>query len=414
MIFKNLRKGKLMKLIKYFLIALFVTTSVQAQNVKITDFDIPVSSARKFLINGFYNWAQTDPNDSALNLSSSWQLDGAYTQFYTSPSYAWHLNLTGSLNQLTREDTTRYNYNLATDLSKYFSDSHGWFGNAEVSSNYARKREFGTDNRPTIEIFGGLGYGRQVNATSLAKAVRIDEDLRKGGITNKYMPKSTVLAIAQIVDRESEYRDKYKALYESKIIEDISTEVMNSGVTNNTSMSALGFMRIRDVLYGLNQFINDRTYGGDIRLGVSYQVLTRNKELTGAPAFLSLRGRYGYPIGLSHQISAFANAGTALDSAFGKLFTGNAGFAYSYNMTNRVSFNAGYTVTFNQLFDQTNINNVGVPFGTDKSGGDNTATAGFTFYIENYITLNLTGGYSTIYGTEQRWFSNASLGLIVF
>jgi len=227
LIFKNLRKGKLMKLIKYFLIALFVTTSVQAQNVKITDFDIPVSSARKFLINGFYNWAQTDPNDSALNLSSSWQLDGAYTQFYTSPSYAWHLNLTGSLNQLTREDTTRYNYNLATDLSKYFSDSHGWFGNAEVSSNYARKREFGTDNRPTIEIFGGLGYGRQVNATSLAKAVRIDEDLRKGGITNKYMPESTVLAIAQIVDRESEYRDKYKALYESKIIEDISTEVMN-------------------------------------------------------------------------------------------------------------------------------------------------------------------------------------------
>ncbi|MFZ1320963.1 MAG: hypothetical protein WAT71_05355 [Ignavibacteria bacterium] len=403
-----------MKLIKYILIALFVTTSLQAQNVKITDFDIPVSSARKFLINGFYNWAQTDPNDTILNLTSSWQLDGAYTQFYTSPSYAWHLNLVGSLNQLTREDTTRYNYNIATDLSKYFSDSKGWFGNSEVSSNFARKREFGTDNRPTIDIFAGLGYGRQVNATSLAKAVRIDEDLRKGGITNKYMPRATVLAIAQIVDRESEYRDKYKSLYESKIIEDISTEVMNSGVTNSTNMSALGFMRIRNVLYGLNQFINDRTYGGDIRLGVSYQVLTRNKELTGAPAFLSMRGRYGYPIGLNHQLSAFFTAGTALDSAFGSLFTGNAGFGYSYNMTNRISFNAGYVVTFNQIFDQNNISLVGVPFGTDKSGGDNTATAGFTFYIENYITLNLTGGYSTIYGTEQRWFSNASMGLIVF
>jgi len=403
-----------MKLIKYFLMALFLTSAVQAQNVKITDFDLPVSSARKFLIDGFYNWAQTTPEDTGQNkiLSSSWRLNGLYTQFYSSPSYAWNLNLNGALSQASRGDTTRYEYDLATDLSKYFSDSHGFFGNAELRSNYLRKREFGQDNRPTIEIFGGLGYGRQVNATSLAKAIRIDEDLRKGGITNKYMPKSTMLAIAQIVDREAEYRDKYKAIYESKIIEDITQEVLNSGVSNFNNMSALGFMRIRDVLYGNNQFINDRAWGGDVRLGVAYELLTRNELIKSPSPTLDLRGRYAYPIGINHQIRTFLNVRSPLDSNFAKLFTGNLGIFYSYNFTNRISFNAGYTASLNQIFS--GQDSLGIPIGTDKSGADHTVSAGFNFYIENYITLNLTGGYSRIYRTEDRFFTNASVGFIIF
>lgn len=403
-----------MKLIKYFLMVLFLTSAVQAQNVKITDFDLPVSSARKFLIDGFYNWAQTTPEDTSQskNLSSSWRLNGLYTQFYSSPSYAWNLNLNGALSQTARGDTTRYEYNLATDLSKYFTDSHGFFGNGELRSNYQRKREFGKDNRPTIEIFGGLGYGRQVNATSLAKAIRIDEDLRKGGITNKFMPKSTMLAIAQIIDREAEYRDKYKAIYESKIIEDITQEVLNSGVSNFNNMSALGFMRIRDVLYGNNQFINERAWGGDIRLGVAYELLTRNELIKSPSPTLDIRGRYAYPIGINHQIRTLLNVRSPLDSNFAKLFTGNLGIFYSYNFTNRISFNAGYTATLNQIFS--GLDTLGIPIGTDKSGADHTVSAGFNFYIENYITLNLTGGYTRIYRTEDRFFTNASIGFIIF
>ncbi|MBS1517176.1 MAG: hypothetical protein JSS91_03735 [Bacteroidetes bacterium] len=401
-----------MKLIKYFLIALLMTSSAFAQNVKITDFDLPVSTAKTFVLNGFYNWAQTTPDDTATakSLSSSWSLNGKYTQFYSSPSYAWNLSLNGALSQSSRGDTTRYEYDLASDVSKYFSDSHGFFGNAELRSNFLRKREFGKDNRPTIEIFGGVGYGRQVNATALAKAIRIDEDLKKGGITSKFMPKSTMLAIAQIIDREAEYKDKYKALYESKIIEDISAEVLNSGVSKYNSMTSLGFMRIRDVLYGVNQFINPRAYGGDVRLGVAYQLLTRNEAIKSPSPTLDIRGRYAYPIGIQHQISAFLNARTPIDSNFVKLFTGNAGINYSYNLTNRISFNAGYTATINQIFRNVG----GVAVGSDKSSVDHSLTAGFNFYIENYITFNLTGGYSKIFQTEDRFFTNASVGFIIF
>lgn len=40
-----------------------------------------------------------------------------------------------------------------------------------------------------------------------------------------------MLKIAQIIDREGEYKDKYKALYEARIIEDIQKEIENSGVS---------------------------------------------------------------------------------------------------------------------------------------------------------------------------------------
>jgi len=404
-----------MKLIKYILLFLLITSAAYSQNVKITDFDIPVSSARKFLINGFYNWAQTTPDDDSLpkNLSSSWRLDAAYTQFYSSPSYAWNLGLTGSLSEAARGDTTRYQYNLSADISKYFSKSKGFFGNAELRSSFLRKREFGKDNRPTIEIFGGLGYGRQVNATSLAKAIRIDEDLKKGGITSKFMPKSTMLEIAQIIDREDEYRDKYKALYEARIIEDISAAVLNSGVANFSSMSALGFMRIRDVLYGTNQFLNERSYGGDIRIGVAYELLTRNELIESPSPTLDIRGRYAYPVGINHQFSAFINARSPIDSNFFKLFTGNAGILYTYNLTNRISFNAGYGVTFNQLFSG-RTDSLGIPIGTDKSAADHNFSTGFNFYIENYITFNVNAGWTKIWSTEARYFTNASVGFIVF
>jgi|GEM_PF-1840123 len=414
-----------MNKLKYAILMLLISTSVYSQNVKITDFDLPVSSARKFTLNGFYNWGQTDPYDStaALSNSSSWNLGGQFTTFYSSPAYAWNVAVDGSLFQLNRGDTTRYRYNLAADMSKYFNNTHGFFANGEVNSSFYRQSEFGTSNadtvipgtpnRPTIEVFGGLGYGRRVNATSIAKAIRIDEDLKKAGINKKFMPKSTMLAIAKIIDRESEYRDKYKALYESKIIEDINKEIIASGVSNYTSMSALGFMRIRDVLYGTNQFLNERAWGGDIRVGVAYQLLTRNKLIDSPSPTMDIRGRYAYPIGLRHQILSFATIQTPMDSNYFKLFLGKAGVSYSFNLTNRISFIAAYTMTLNQIFNRTTTTASGIT-GTDKSAGNNSVLAGLNFYIENYVTLNISAGYNNLWRNEESFFTNASLGFIIF
>ena len=46
-----------MKLIKYLFFILVFASAGYAQNVKITDFKIPVSTAKQFLVGGNWNWA---------------------------------------------------------------------------------------------------------------------------------------------------------------------------------------------------------------------------------------------------------------------------------------------------------------------------------------------------------------------
>ncbi len=425
-----------MKNLKYILIMLFVTSVCYSQNVKITDFDITTSTAKQAFINGSWNWDQFDysnrPDSVELpkTISQIYRVGAFYNQFYSSPSYAWNLGLNGAIfgnNADSISLTPQYSYNLNADISKYFAKSTGFFVNGALNSTYLRFQEFlpfdSTENRPQIDVFAGLGYGRQVNATPLAKAISIDQELKKSGVTSKYLPKQTTLNISHIIDRESEYRARYKQIYKAKMIEDIQKEVDASGIAN-ASKSALSFYRIESVLFenfegSINYaFTNPRYYGGDIRLGVDYIALTRHELIKTPAPLMQARGRYGYPIGLDHQLFAQFQLGTPFDSTFGKLWTGIGEMDYWFNMTNRIRFNAQYIVNLNQFFTQTFV-----PSGTgftlqtnasDFSYANHTFNTGFMFYLENYITLQLGAGYIFTKNDNSHLTSNAALSFILF
>ncbi len=410
-----------MKLFKYIFLSLLISSSVYAQNVKITDFDIPVSSARQAILNGFYNWSQTDPLDTLTpkNVTSDFRLDAVYSQFYSSPAWAWNIGLTGAVFG-KRGDTTRYSYTLNADGSKYFSDSKGFFANGAFTSTYTRQREFDTENRPVVNLFAGVGYGRQVDATPLAKALRIEDELRKSRVITKYMPKSSMLNIARIIDKEDEYRDKYKQIYEAMIIKDIQNEISQSGVADAGLMNSLGYYRISSVLFdrysgGVNyNFTNPRFYGGDVRLGVSYQVLTRNEKIKSPNPALEVRGRYGYPIGLNHQLLFALNGRTFFDSTFAKVWEAEGTANYWYNLSNRIQFNAGYNLTLQRSFRQVLENGQYVTASDDFSTTNHRLFAGFVFYLENYITLSIQGAYDRLHATEERFSTNVIASFIIF
>lgn len=382
-----------MKILKYFFIFLFLTSVAYSQNVKITDYKVPVSNARKLLLSGFHNWSQT--GDSVT--TNEFRLDGNYTQFYSSLPFAWNIGV-NAFTSGKYADTVRVGYNLATDVRKYFANTTGFFGFAALNSNYLRKRTDTVEDRPSASVIGGLGYGRFLDATPMFKAIRIDQELRRSGITTKYMPKATMIKIAEIIDRESEYRDRYKDISEAKLIEDIMKEVFNSGASKTTDLSAFGYFRVRQVITGTNQFITQRFYGGDVRVGVGYEFLTRNKTLKSPPATLNLLGRYSYPIDLRQQINLSASANTPLDSMGFKLFEGQGAVDYSFTLTNKIQFITGYTANFRRVSDFRDI-----------SVADQTAFAGLRFYLENYVSLSVTGSYDKPHDQRKRLASNVSL-----
>jgi hypothetical protein len=432
-----------------------------AQNVKITDFDIPVSSARQALLNGFYNWSEIDskkdkfedyynkdslgnvtdtisirtPKGKAIN--SNWQVDGLYSTFYSSPSLAWQISLNGALygqNDDPDDIDFRARYNFDGDFSKYFSKDNGFFGNFAANSRYNRVvDEFptydslgrvngytGGENRPEVNLFAGLGYGRQVNATPLAKAINIDQELKKSGVTSKYLPKTTMLNISRIIDRESEYKTKYKQLYQPKMIEDIQKEIAASGVGDPTRMNSIGYYRIESVLFenyegSVNYaYTNPRYYGGDVRLGIGYQALTRNAVLESPDPSLEVRGRYGYPIGLNHQLYASLSMRSQFDDNFGKAWEGEFRADYWYNMTNRIRFFTNYTLTLVRSFqDITPNDNITSLEGTDVSYSNHGLRAGFLFYLENYVTFQLQGGYDYLHDDSETFSTNAIVSFII-
>lgn len=447
-----------MKILKYILIILFITSVGYSQNVKITDFDIATSTAKQAFLNGFYNWSQTDSKkdsfttfinrDSIGNitdtvyfsepggktLSSSWQVEGIYNQFYSSPSYAWQYGLTGAIYG-QREDPDglgfRARYNFNADFSKYFSNSTGFFGKFEANSIYNRilnefeytdslgngtGRYFGGENRPEVNLFAGLGYGRQVNATPLAKAIGVDQELRKSGVTKQYLPKTTMLNISRIIDKESEYKAKYKQTYKAKMIEDIQNEITASGVADATRMNSLGYFRIDNVLFenyegSINySFTNPRYYGGDISLGIGYQALTRNPAIDIPDPSLESIGRYGYPIGLNQQLYAGYDMRTPFDSTFGKVWEGNARLDYWFNMTNRIRFFTNYTL--NLVRDTRTVN--GNLLSSDFSYTNHNVGAGFLFYLENYVTFQVQGAYSFLHDQSETFSTNAVVSFILF
>ncbi|MCY7361993.1 MAG: hypothetical protein LH629_08010, partial [Ignavibacteria bacterium] len=100
-----------------------------SQNVKITDFNVPVSTAKKFIVNGTYNWSQT--GDSVT--SNQFNAFGDYSQFYSSLPFGWDLNLTAGTSRKF-DDTVRVFYNLNTSVRKYFSNTKGFFGYAGLAS----------------------------------------------------------------------------------------------------------------------------------------------------------------------------------------------------------------------------------------------------------------------------------------
>ncbi len=417
---------------------LFVSTIGYSQNVKITDFDITTSTAKQAILNGSWNWDQFDYTNRDIpdsltppkTITQVFRVDGLYNQFYSSPSYAWNIGLTGAIfgnNADTVSLNPQYSYNFNADMSKYFSKSKGFFVNGAVNSTFLWQQEFlpfdSSKNRPQIDLFAGLGYGRQVNATPLAKAISIDQELKRSGVTSAYLPKQTTLDISHIIDAESEYKTKYKQIYQAKMIEAIQTIIDASGVAN-TSKSALSYFRIESVLFenyegSINYaFTNPRYYGGDIRLGVDFTVLTRNTIIETPNPSLQARGRYGYPIGLNHQLLGAFQLGTPFDSAFGKLWTGTGEIDYWYNMTNRIRFNAGYIVTLNQFITQSFILENGKyqlqTNSSDFSYANHAFTAGFLFYLENYISLQLGAGYVFTKNDNSHLISNAAIQFTLF
>lgn len=374
---------------KSLFLLLLIPMLISAQNVSVKDYKVPVSRATNLRINGFWNWSQI--GDSVSGNSSSANL--VFRKFYSSLPFAWFLDVDATGGRTGG----RNNYDVRFDgnVRKYIWPNEDWFGFSRLTAQKATEYRRWESN-----LTLGGGYGRYINATALAKAVRIEEHLLRENVISDHLPKASIISIANIIEREDEYQDLYGEVYETQWLGDIEKEIGNSGMLVGQRVGAIGILRIRQVLFEINERINQRYYGWDLTVGALFTLSTRDGSNAGAPN-LSVTGRYSFPISWRTQINLSAGAFSPIDSAFAKRITANTSLDFIFELSNRINFLASHRLVLFKATDQ-------------KSEIDNVLSASFLFYIENNIYFGVNTAFEKFYGASKRISANLTLSYNLF
>lgn len=341
-----------------------------SQNVKVTDYKVPISQAKTLRFDGSWNWAQNGNNVTANNGSGTL----LFRTFYSSLPLAWFLDIDANGNK-NRSD---YSHNIQVDGSfrKYVWPKKDWFGFSRIRATH------GTGyNQIASDLTTGGGYGRYINATALAKAVRIEEHLINDNVITEYLPKETMIEIANIIEREDEYRDKYGEVYETYWFDAIEEQIERTGLLNEESVGSIGILRIRQVLFGVNERVNQRYYGWDVTAGVLFPISTHRDTIDPGEPNLALGARYSFPLSWRIQINSGIEVFTPMNELFFKFLNSRLSIDFIYELSNRINFVSGYKLGL--LKPQ---------FGSAVA--NHSLATSFWYYIENNIYLTISGDYS--------------------
>lgn len=351
----------------------FVASNVSAQEVSVTDYQVPVSAADRLLIDFSMNHATT----GSTATTSKGNIGGIYKRFYDSLPFGYSIDIIGSslLDRNIETDTYNTNYQINADVGvkKYLMENNPFlrdsFGSVRTTSDMSKAYD-----RPSSAVTVGLGYGRFIEATALAKAVRIEAFLMKEGELSDHLPKDIILELSEIIQREDEYKDIYGDTYKKEWYEDMEAVMTESGSLKADRLSAIGVLRIEEILE--REEIADRFYGWDVALGSKFDITTPYTDQDHSIANLDVTASYARPIAWQWQISERLSINTPFDS-IGKAFSLSLSSDISYELSNRIDLRLRHLFRLNKP-------EVGNAESSHSLG------ASFIYYIENNVNLVAT------------------------
>ena len=351
----------------------FVASNVSAQNVSVTDYEVPVSAADRLFVDFSMNHAATGSDTTASNGN----IGGIYKRFYDSLPFGYSIDILGSglVDRNIEKDAyeSKYQMDAVARVKKYLIQNNeslkDLFGSVRASSN-AR----GEYDRPESALTVGVGYGRFIEATALAKAVRIEEFLIDEGELRDHLPKEAILELSKIINRENEYQDRYGEAYEKEWYHDMEAIMRESSLLKENTLGAIGILRIEEVLE--REDIADRFYGWDVTLGSKFDITTPYTDQDSPPANLDVSASYARPITWRWQVSERVSINTPFDG-LGKAFSSSLSSDISYELSNRVDLRLRHLLRLEK------------PEAQDAETGNSFALS-FVYYIENNLNLVVT------------------------
>ncbi len=354
-------------------ISALVASNVSAQKISVTDYQVPVSTADRLFIDFSMNHAAT----GSTITTSTGSIGSVYNRFYDSLPFGYSIDIIGSglVDRNIEKQAYKTDYHADGDarVKKYLMQNHkslrNLFGSVRFNSNMRRDYD-----QPASAVTVGLGYGRLIEATALAKAVRIETFLIREGELRDHLPKAAILEISKIINREREYEDRYGETYEKEWYDDMEAIMRESGLLKEDALGAVGILRIEEVLE--REHIADRFYGWDVTLGSKFDI---SRPITGEnrpPVNLDLSASYARPITWRWQVSERISINTPFDG-LGKAYSSSLSSDISYELSNRVDLRLRHLIRLEK------------PEAEDTQASHSFGLS-FLYYIENNVNLVAT------------------------
>lgn len=272
-----------------------------------------------------------------------------------------------------------YTAGSSATIDTYFKEgSKGafWFGKLAVGANSESD-----DLDTTLGL--GLGYGRVVNVTPMAKAIRLVEALKARGSINRTPSKAIHNQLANIIAKEDEYASKYgRKNYQKNWIADIETALRNSGVLSG-NLNATGVLQARDVL--VDERISTRKLGWKVRAGLNY-VGSNFNGIKDKPG-LELGAEYHLPVSNRTQFSNEAIISTVFDSNASNAYKLKNNMTLTHEVDDRIDWENSWTLEYDKVDGGNDVTN-------------NTLSSTFLYELTNSLDYSVTAKVTDTDGTS--------------
>jgi hypothetical protein len=227
---------------------------------------------------------------------------------------------------------------------------------------------------PYAKLGIGAGYGRVIDATVLAKAMRSIEDLQKYGVITRELSDQGYLKFAEIIDKEEEFKSEYGAVeYEKYWFEAMEEVLRAEGILAEDALGAMGVIRVREIL--INEPFSVRKHGWIARGGLGF--VLSNFDGSDSDPSLDASFEYAYPYTYRLQIIERAAYSTIL----------------SDDIVHQISNALSATYEVSDRIDWENRWTLGLTLPTESGAKNiisNNLSTTFRYYISNKINFDTT------------------------
>jgi hypothetical protein len=347
---------------------LILATPAIADDITLFDYEQPTSAYQDAYVSGRLNVNSGNQAQTSHDLN----LDMNYERVFSSPDRDVKVN--GDLQGSSKRggnagDGTQENYigTGSVGMNKYLRpNSKGafWYGDGEVGVKKGA-------NDPRVKAGVGVGYGRVVNVTPMAQAIRLVQALQDKKRLTGGLTKAEYNQVADIIAKETEYSARYGSVdYQQYWMNDIEKVLQATGKTTG-ELGAIGILRARDVL--VNERISTRKYGWLVKTGVS-EVLKDYDGSDTKPA-LDVGAEYHRPLSNLTQFSDEASTSSILQSN-DKSYTAKNAMSLTHEVSDRVDWLNSWAINY----DHNDVAN--------KNTTTHALSSTYRYYISNKLAFD--------------------------